>query len=449
MAAREFNFDGLIGPTHNYAGLSYGNVASASHQNQTSHPRSAALQGLAKMKCLAAMGIPQAILPPQLRPDLSLLRQLGFTGKSSSELIAAAYQFSPQLVAQCYSAANMWTANAATVSPSSDCRDGRLHLTPANLSSTLHRSLEALPTSRVLKSIFSDAVSFDVHPPLPGAVALTDEGAANHTRLSPTYDSPGIEIFVFGGDPLDPRSDRPKKFPARQTKLACEAIARQHGLDWKSTFFWQQTPAAIDAGVFHNDVISVGNQNVLLCHEFAFIDQANRLKRVQGAFEKKFDSPLHIIEFSNNELPLEDVVKSYLFNSQLVTRPDGKMSLICPIECEETPTAKRATDRMLVENNPIDEVKFLNLRQSMNNGGGPACLRLRVVLTDAEAERIHQGVILTERLTDQLTAWINRNYRESLAPADLADPQLIGESWKAHQELNEILGLSPIAMQEF
>ena len=26
--AYEVNFDGLVGPTHNYAGLSYGNVAS-------------------------------------------------------------------------------------------------------------------------------------------------------------------------------------------------------------------------------------------------------------------------------------------------------------------------------------------------------------------------------------------------------------------------------------
>ena len=51
--AREFNFDGLVGPSHNYAGLSFGNVASFSNVKSASNPKQAALQGLAKMRALA------------------------------------------------------------------------------------------------------------------------------------------------------------------------------------------------------------------------------------------------------------------------------------------------------------------------------------------------------------------------------------------------------------
>lgn len=444
MGAREYNFDGLIGPTHNFAGLSFGNVASASHQNQISNPKAAALQGLAKMKCLLDLGIPQALLPPQLRPDVTLLRKLGFTGKTPADLIGKAYQVSPQLVAQCFSAANMWSANAATVSASADCADQRLHLTPANLSSTLHRSLEARPTSALFEEIFSDTSQFCVHDPLAGAVALTDEGAANHTRLCPSHDSPGIEIFVYGADPLNPNSVRPQRFPARQTRLACESIARHHQLDPDFVLFWHQNPAAIDAGVFHNDVISVGNQNVLLCHELAFVDQQDCLSQLRKLYAERYASPLHIVELADRDFPLSDAVKSYLFNSQLVTRPDGGMSLICPIECDEMVSARRAVDRILNEDNPVDDVKFLELRQSMNNGGGPACLRLRVVLSVSQAQAIQGSIVLTSGLAEQLTEWIDRNYRDALKPADLLDSQLITEALVAREQLAELLKLQSL-----
>ncbi len=44
----EINFDGIVGPSHNYAGLSLGNLASARNAGAVSRPRDAALQGLAK-----------------------------------------------------------------------------------------------------------------------------------------------------------------------------------------------------------------------------------------------------------------------------------------------------------------------------------------------------------------------------------------------------------------
>ncbi|EAP0071555.1 succinylarginine dihydrolase, partial [Salmonella enterica subsp. enterica serovar Stanley] len=49
MTAHEVNFDGLVGLTHHYAGLSFGNEASTRHRFQMSNPRLAVKQGLLKM----------------------------------------------------------------------------------------------------------------------------------------------------------------------------------------------------------------------------------------------------------------------------------------------------------------------------------------------------------------------------------------------------------------
>jgi len=445
MPTREFNFDGLIGPTHHYAGLAVGNMASELHQGQTSQPRAAALQGLEKMKTLMALGIEQCFLPPPLRPQIGLLRELGFSGKSDAQLIEAAWAVSPSLVATVYSAASMWTANAATVSPSADCADGRLHFTPANLNSSLHRSIEARSTTHLLRSIFHDAKSFAVHDPLPSSTAFTDEGAANHSRFCGSTktsgtEQAGIELFVYGRDGIDATGQAPRRFPARQTRLASESIIRRHELTADSVLCWQQNPAAIDAGVFHNDVIAVGNENVFLCHEMAFVDQAARLSQLRKLFEERFDAPIYVLEFSSDEISLTDAVRSYLFNSQLVTRLDGGMTMICPIECDEIASARQCMRRILAEDNPLDDVRFLNLRQSMNNGGGPACLRLRVVLTENEQNRFHPNVRLTKTRAAELEAWIKTYYRESLTPDDLRDPQLIDESYAAIEGMQKLIG---------
>ena len=125
MGAVEVNFDGLIGPTHNYAGLSPGNVPSLSNAGAESRPREAALQGLAKMRRVRDLAWdgqgqpPQGVLVPQQRPDLGLLRRLGFTGDDARVLESAA-EASPTVLAACWSASSMWAANAATVSPSAE-----------------------------------------------------------------------------------------------------------------------------------------------------------------------------------------------------------------------------------------------------------------------------------------------------------------------------------------
>ena len=445
MAAREYNFDGIVGPTHNYAGLSFGNVASEKHKSSVSQPRAAALQGLSKMRFVRNLGIGQAVLPPLLRPNLRLLHEFGFRGKTDVELIQNAHKKLPNLVAACFSASNMWTANAATVSPSVDCEDGKVHFTPANLASKLHRSIEANETRDNLRRIFPDPDRFVVHDPLPSAMAMTDEGAANFMRLCANHGEAGIEAFVWGrsdfGRYASDDFQGPKKFPARQTLESCESIALRHGLRSSHTLHLQQHPDAIDAGVFHNDVISVANENVILAHELAFAQRESTIELLSKIFEAQVRSRLYYIEFSLKEINLADTVASYLFNSQLLTRPDNGMTLLCPEDVRQSPSAYRCTQRLLEEENPVNAVEFLDLRQSMNNGGGPACLRLRVALNEKELESMHQGVLFTEELESRLKHHIELHYRKELAPSDLLDPKLIEESYTAHDNLMRLLNL--------
>ena len=440
--AQEVNFDGIVGPTHNYAGLSFGNIASTSHGSQPSNPRAAALQGLDKMQFVHQLGVPQAVLPPLRRPRLDVLRSLGFTG-SDAQIIDKAWCSNRELLAACYSASNMWMANAATVSPSPDCSDGKVHFTPANLQSSLHRSIEAHETTRVLEAIFADQSVFVVHQALPANATLSDEGAANHTRLCGRYCDAAVEIFVYGRTALDRSREQPKKFPARQTLEASCAVARRHGLEHNKVLMIQQHPEAIDAGVFHNDVIAVGNRNVLLYHDRSFADLDESVKEILACYNNSFDSELHLIKFTDDELPLQDAVASYLFNSQLLSLDNESMILICPSESAENDVAKRCVDRVLSEQNPIVQVKYLNLRQSMNNGGGPACLRLRVALNHQERQAVHPGVMFDDALYNALRDWVNQHYRDHLVAEDFRDPKLIDEIDSAFHSLSKILNLKP------
>ncbi|MBL9214268.1 MAG: N-succinylarginine dihydrolase [Opitutaceae bacterium] len=445
MNAREVNFDGLVGPTHNYAGLSRGNVASTSHRGAVSNPRAAALQGLAKMKFLADLGLPQAVLPPHPRPAVGFLRELGFGG-ADAEVLAAAARRAPRLLAAAASASSMWAANAATVTPSGDAADGRVHFTPANLAAKLHRSLEPLQTARILRALFPDPARFVIHAPVPGGQAMGDEGAANHTRLAPSHGAPGVHLFVHGHAALARATGGPRKFPSRQAREASEAVARAHALDAGAVLHARLNPAAIDAGVFHHDVIAVGNGHVLLHHEQAYADTRAVVTELRRRFARRHPhAELAVIPVPARRVTLRDAVRSYLFNSQLVTTAPGRMALIAPADCRAVP-AVRDFARELVESGgtPIQEVHYLDLRQSMRNGGGPACLRLRVVLTDAELAAVPAGVRLTGETHARLAAWVRRHYRDRLAPRDLADPQLLAESQRALDELTRLLGLGSI-----
>jgi succinylarginine dihydrolase len=442
--AFEINFDGLVGPTHNYAGLAYGNLAAMRHGSTVSNPRAAFIEGLAKCKLLVDLGLEQGILPPQERPHTGVLRDLGFRGTDSAILAAAARE-APDLLAACYSSSSMWAANAATVSPSPDTADGRVHFTPANLISNFHRSIETSFTAQVLQTIFSDRAAFVHHPPLPAAMQFTDEGAANHTRLCRRHSQRGLELFVYGRNGLDVSHDLPQQFPARQSSLASGAIMRRHGLDRSRAVLARQSASAIDAGVFHNDVIAVGNENVFFCHSEAYADRLTVLEELRSKFRDITGAELIVIEVQLHEISVQEAVETYLFNSQLVTLPAGHMCMIAPAECRKNARTRALLDGIAARSdNPIEAIHYVNIRQSMKNGGGPACLRLRIVLTEEEKALSHQGIYLTSHLCAQLETWAIKHYRDRLSPEDLADPALAQESRMALDELTQILGLGSI-----
>lgn len=439
MAFYEMNFDGLVGPTHHYAGLSFGNVASMGNRGRLARPKEAALEGLKKMRAVRDLGLMQGLIPPHPRPHLQTLRACGFEGASPERVLASAFEQRPDLLSSASSASSMWVANAATVSPSCDSSDGRVHLTPANLQAKLHRSIEAPTTSRILRGIFRGE-RFAHHAPLPMHARFGDEGAANHTRLALSHGAPGVEIFTFGHDPEDVSEDvlKPLRFPARHTRQASELIARSHRLDMSRTVFVQQRPDVIDAGVFHNDVIAVGNGHVLLIHEDAWVEQDTVLEQLDTMLKGN----LCVVQVASEDVPVEEAVKSYLFNSQVVTRPDGQMSLICARECEQSEPVRKQIERIVTSAaNPINEVHYFDLSQSMRNGGGPACLRLRVVVDDSELAAINHACILTDDVHDRLCEWVERHYREELAAEDLGDPALFHEVQRALVELAGLLDL--------
>jgi succinylarginine dihydrolase len=473
--ARELNLDGLIGPTHHYAGLAAGNLASREHALSESNPRRAALQGLAKMKMLADMGVEQAVLPPLERPDWGFLWAMGFGGAGgvgemgtqrakpqaagAAHVLAEAYRESPALLAAAFSASSMWAANAATVCPSADASDGRVHFTPANLTASLHRSIEPAQTARLLRAIFPEGERFIHHSPLPASMQVRDEGAANHMRFCRAAGETGVQVFVYGaeaeearakpqampGRHEEPGAEAPglsaaARFVGRQTLEASLAVARLHRLGSDRVFFVRQSRAAIDAGVFHNDVIALSHERLLLFHERAYADSPGLLGGLKRAVVEHCGVELKVVEVLEKELPLTEAVSTYFFNSQIVTLMDGSLAMICPEECRQSETVRRLAER-LVSDCVVGSLHFVDVRESMKNGGGPACLRLRVELTDAELAAMHQGVRLTGSLYTRLTDWVTRHYRERLHVSDLADIHLAEESRLALEELRAILGL--------
>jgi succinylarginine dihydrolase len=412
MAIREINFDGIVGPSHNYAGLSLGNLASARNAGETSYPRDAALQGLAKMRSNIRLGLTQGLFVPPPRPADRWLGRLGTSFGAADPVIAA----------NAMSASAMWAANAATVSPAPDTADGKCHLTVANLKTMPHRSLEWPDTLMQLRIAFANP-AFAVHGPVP--TAFGDEGAANHMRLAPAHGEPGVEVFVYGvsGGP----------FPARQHVEASKAVARLHGLDPERTFFAAQSEEAIAAGAFHNDVVAVANEKVLFAHEKAFADKAN-LAEWCAARVRDFD----YVEVSDADVPLADAVKSYLFNAQLVTPPDGQMTLVAPTECRDTPSVKAWIDRHIAGNGAIRRVNYVDVRQSMANGGGPACLRLRVQCDPADVD---PRFLLDEEKIGALEDVVAKNWPENLDPDAIQSRHVIAQVSAARLALLESLDL--------
>ncbi|MBZ6395892.1 MULTISPECIES: N-succinylarginine dihydrolase [Pantoea] len=437
MKATEANFDGLVGLTHHYAGLSFGNEASTRNQLQPSNPRLAAKQGLLKMKALADMGYLQGVIPPHERPNIAALRQLGFSG-SDEQVLARAGKTAPGLLSAASSASAMWVANAATVSPSADSGDGRVHLTVANLNNKFHRAMEAPETALLLRAIFRDSHHFTVHDALPQVAMFGDEGAANHNRFGGDYGERGVQLFVYGRDSSH-EGMAPQRYPARQTREASEAVARLHQLSPDHLLFAQQNPAVIDQGVFHNDVIAVSNQQMLFCHQHAFVDQPALLAELQARV-----AGFVALEVPENRVSVKDAVNTYLFNSQLLSQPDGSMLLVLPEESRQHAGVWDYLCEQVESGGPLKALKVFDLRESMYNGGGPACLRLRVVLTPQEQQAVNPAVMMNDRLFATLNQWVDRHYRDRLTQADLVDPQLLREGRDALDELTKLLDLGNV-----
>jgi succinylarginine dihydrolase len=408
----EINFDGLIGPSHNYAGLSLGNLAATSNAGKVSHPRAAALQGIAKMRANLALGLIQGIFPPLPRPDHRWLAELSIRYAEAP----------PHLQAQALSASSMWAANAATVSPAPDTIDGRCHLTVANLVTMPHRSHEWTGTLASLRRAFANH-AFTVHDPVPPPFG--DEGAANHMRLCAAHDRPGIEVFVYGvaGGP----------FPARQHREASEAIARAHRLDPDRTLLVQQSEAAIAAGAFHNDVVAVANGTVLFAHEQAYADK----DRFYAELRERLPE-VEIVEVPASRVSLADAVSSYLFNAQLVTLPDASMALVLPGEARANPRVWGWLQEHVAGNGPIRRLEVVDVRESMANGGGPACLRLRVV---ADPGTVDPRFLVDEARLNTIAGVVEAHWPETIAVDAIADPALIGRIERAHAALLEALDL--------
>lgn len=403
----EINFDGIIGPSHNYAGLSLGNIASATNAGETAYPREAALQGIAKMRHNIDLGLAQGFFMPLDRPNIGWLDTLA-TDVENAE---------PHIRAAAFSASSMWAANAATVSPAPDAK-GKCHLTVANLQTMPHRSHEWPGTQAQLQLAFGNADHFSVHNPIPSPFG--DEGAANHMRLCAGHDQAGIEVFVYGkaGGP----------FPARQHLEASKAVARKHGLDPEHIIFAQQSEAAIAAGAFHNDVVAVANERVLFTHELAFEDPDTLYEAICSKLPES-----EIIIVPANKVSLDDAIKSYLFNAQLVSLPNnGGMALILPTEARENTAVWSYLEELVAGNGPIRTLCPVNVRQSMANGGGPACLRLRVV---ADPATVDQRFLATTEKFTLIEEVVAQYWPESTSADQLSHPDFIGTVQEARSQL--------------
>jgi succinylarginine dihydrolase len=290
-----------------------------------------------------------------------------------------------------------------------------------------HRSQEWPDTLKQLQLAFADRAHFAVHGPVPPTFG--DEGAANHMRLCPSHQEAALEVFVYGRGGT--------RFPARQHEQSSRIVARKHGLDPDRVIFVEQNPNAIAAGSFHNDVVAVANEYVLFTHELAFADPAG----TYDAIRAKCPSA-QIVEVPATSVSLEEAISSYLFNAQLVTPPSGEMTLVVPSECRDSARVWNWLQEMLAGNGPIRHVNVVDVRQSMANGGGPACLRLRVV---ADPAAIDPRFLLDPAKAEVMEQVISKHWPEQIDTGDIGNETLAESIRTARSGLLEALDLSELA----
>lgn len=399
------NFDGLVGCTHNYAGLSQGNLASMTHKNAISNPQQAALQGLKQMKLVYDIVGIQGFLPPQMRPNFKLLHHYGFVG-TEAKVLEKAYEKRPDILAVAWSASAMWTANAATVTITDK---NHVHITPANLLTMRHRHQELEETAFTLKNIFYQENYFTHHFP----VTMPDEGAANHMSIK-GYDKI-YDIFVY--------SPTKAVYPARQSLFSSQEIARNH--ECHNPIFLEQSIEAVNQGAFHNDVVAISHDNFIIYHEYAFSD------------DTLLPSDILKIKIPNMMLNLQEAIKTYLFNMRIIENNQNEYFMIMSYDVMENKNAQDAIDYIKQHNPRIKSVIYMDLQQSMANGGGSACLRFRVPLI--EKNSVQQSYLLNNDKFNKLNDFVKNNYRDTVKPDDLRDIDFAYECLAVYDKFNDFL----------
>ncbi|HEV3117360.1 MAG TPA: N-succinylarginine dihydrolase, partial [Gemmataceae bacterium] len=255
------------------------------------------------------------------------------------------------------------------------------------------------------------------------------------------HGGPGVHLFVYGRDAVT-AAPSPHRFRARQTRQASRAVCRQNRLATGQLIFAQQNPEAVDAGVFHNDVIATSHRDIFFFHECAYVNTPGVIERICDTFTAVTGGRLRLIEVGAAELPLELAVRSYLFNSQLVTAPDGRTILVAPTECHRIPRVRNYLEALTSRPAcPIDSVEFVEVNQSMRGGGGPACLRLRVPLTAAQLRSLGGNVLLTDALFERLVRTVSETYPESVSFADLSNGDFLETCRAATARIYAVLEL--------
>lgn len=439
----QIHFDGLVGPTHHYGGLSSGNLASIENKGNVSYPREAFLQGLKKASFIFSQtGTAQGLLPPQDRPALRILRNYyGWNGNDEALLVKLSNH--PILLQRLTNSAFMWAANSATTAPSCDTLDGKLHIVPANLFAKAHRSFESLFSYRLFKVICSSLEENDqaiVHLPIDPIIFGGDEGAANHTRFARDYGDPeSVHLFVYGHD----GNRNNEMTTARQSYEASIKISELLQLNPQKIIFAKQSRQAIDQGIFHMDVAGVGELNLWLVHQNAF----ESVERVRQEIQNRLHVPLLTHLATSEQMSLaNDAIPSYIFNSQIIQTHENYLALVVPEECRSYKNVQVYLNTLLeAPHLPVNKVHYFDLKQSMKNGGGPACLRLRMTVNHQELRQMQSAVGLfldvEGVLESKLIQWCHRFYPESLTPDDLRDTSLHLAHMQALDELTQILRL--------
>ena len=447
----EVNIDGMIGPSHHFGGLGVENKASELNRSQASSPRSAALQGLAKMELLASYGIPQFYLPPPVRPAWKWLESLGYCGDKAC-VLRDCYQEQPTLLSAAYSSAFMWTANAASVSCGSDTRSKRAKIKLANLNANLHRSIEESERLPQLERMFEAVEHVDVLRGLSSSRPLSDEGAANVMRFFSRVGAGGVYAFVYGNEAAESResednskkADGKRRRQPRQTRMASAMVARSLDLEPGDCFLIQQTSDAIDAGVFHNDVIATSHENLLFYHELAFHNSEEAVAGIKKRFLEKTGEKLEACLVESSDLRLDDAVDTYLFNSQICTDIDGGWRMFVPENCNQSESVQRTLERLQAQYPRLVSIDYCPLAESMRNGGGPACLRLRISLTPSQIDQIPASMRISLSTLSQLRKLVETEYPEKVEPSDFVNPDFAEQCERISLQIARLWGANSV-----